>query len=78
MLEMVSQLLCPDLVVLKVVGPPDRSLVRDAAGIRPGDRPARTLKAAPVYGWPLYTADCGLRGCHTSRVSNPECLQVLL
>ena len=36
MLELVHRLLCPDFVLLTVIGPPDRSFVRDAAGIRPG------------------------------------------
>ena len=36
MLELVHRLLCPDYVLLTVIGPPDRSFVRDAAGIRPG------------------------------------------
>lgn len=36
MLDAVSRLLCVDLVLLTLVGPPDRSFLSDAAGVRPG------------------------------------------
>ena len=35
-LELVARLLCPDLILLALRGPPVRVFVRDAAGIRPG------------------------------------------
>lgn len=38
MLDLVGRLLGADLIALTLVGPPDRSFVRDAAGLRPGAR----------------------------------------